>query len=248
MATHRRSPVSSESLDPHVCTPDVRRQVLAHVPFFSQLTHDQIHDIDQRCRVEDFAVGEAVHHAGQTARRLWVVATGTAKLVRPTADGTEVLLDVLRPGDFFGALPVLGTQTYPDSVWPLTPLCVLSLDTETFDGILDTYPSVARAGLTVMAGRLDQAQRHIHRIASATAEQRIAGVLSALAERAGTRRRGTTLIDVPLSRDDLAGMTASASETVSRVLAKLQRDDVIDAGRRWVAVRDLDRLQALATV
>lgn len=249
MAKPRPSPLSVEPSDPHVCTPDVRRRVLAHVPFFAALDPDDIAGIDRRCRVEDFAAGEAVHLAGQRARRLYVVATGTAKVTRSSVEGTEVLLDVARPGDFFGALPVLGSDTYRESVWALTPLCVLSLDVDTFDEILDQHPSVARAGLAVMAGRLEQARAHTHALSAATSEQRIAAALVMLADRAGAPRgHGRILLDLPLSRDDLAALTGTASETVSRVLAKLQRDGVVETGRRWVIVVDLPALRELAVI
>src|SRR3546814_1318655 len=123
MSTPRRSPLTPQLDDPKVCTPDVRQHVLAHVPFFGSLSSEEIADVDRRCRVEDFDAGNAVHHAGQPARLLHVVATGAAKVVRTTIEGAEVLLDIVRPGDFFGTLPVLGSDTYTDSVWALTPLC-----------------------------------------------------------------------------------------------------------------------------
>jgi CRP/FNR family transcriptional regulator, nitrogen oxide reductase regulator len=244
----RRSPVTAEPNDPGSCTTDVRQHVLAHVPFFAGLTPEQIGDIDRRCRVEDFEPGQAVHHVGQPARRLFVIAAGTAKLVRPVLDGTEVLLDLMRPGDFFGALPALGTDTYTDSVWALTPLCVLSLDGASFDKILDEHPSVARSGLRVMAQRLEQAQTHIHAMAAANSQQRIAGALVMLARRVGVRRRDGLLLDLPLARDDLASLTGTASETVSRTLAQLQRDGVINTGRRWIEITDLVELERLATI
>ncbi len=248
MSRSRRSPLTVQSNDPHTCTLDVRQHVLAHVPFFEGLGPEEIASIDRRCRVEDFDAGDAVHHAGQPATRLYVVATGTAKLVRPAIDGTEVLLDVVRPGDFFGALPSLGAHTHTDSAWALTPICVLSLDTTTFDEILDEFPSVARAGLTVMSKRLSQAQSHIHAMAVATSEQRVAAALTMLGRKTGVPRHGQTLLDLPLSREDLAGLTGVTSETVSRVLARLQRDGVIDTGRLWVAIIDDEQLSRLAAM
>src|SRR3546814_5979063 len=228
MSTPRRSPLTPQLDDPKVCTPDVRRHVLAHVPFFGSLSSEEIAEVDRRCRVEDFDAGNAVHHAGQPARLLHVVATGAAKVVRTTLEGTEVLLDIVRPGDFFGTLPVLGSDRYTDSVWALTPLCVLSLDAASFEAILNAHPSVARAGLGVMAARLERAPSHIHAIATATSEQRVAAALVMLAERTGTPRKGSILLDVPLSRDDLASLTGTVSETVSRVLAQLRHVGVID--------------------
>lgn len=244
----KRSPLRIESTDPATCTVDVRRHALAHVPFFSDLSAAELATVDERCRVEDHDAGEPVLHAGDPARRIHVVASGTAKVVRPTLDGTEVLLDIARPGDFFGALPALGAETYGDSVWALTPLCSLSLDAAVFEEILDRHPSVARAGLRVMAQRLEQAQRQVHAVAAASSAQRVAGALVMLAGRVGVRRGERTLLDLPLSRDDLASLTGTASETVSRILAGWQRDGLIDSGRQWIEIVDLPVLEDLAVV
>src|SRR3546814_6820435 len=99
-----------------------------------------------------------------------------------------------------------------------------------------------------MAARLERAQSHIHAIAAATSEQRVAAALVMLAERTGTPRKGSILLDVPLSRDDLASLTGTVSETVSRVLAQLRRAGVIETGRRWVSVTDLDTLRHRAAI
>lgn len=244
----RRTPLSVGHHDAASCTVEVRHRAFARVPFFADLTEADLAEVDRRSRVEDHQAGEAVFHAGQPATSIYVVASGTAKVVRPSLDGTEVLLDIARPGDFFGVLPSLGAVTYADSAWALTPLCVLALDGSAFEEILDEHPSVARAGLRVVAQRLEQAQSHIHAMAAATSEQRVAAALVMLAGRVGVPRSNGLLLDLPLSRDDLASLTGTASETVSRVLARLQRDGLIDSGRRWIAIVDLPALEELAVI
>ncbi len=246
MSTRRRSPVVLPEPDPHSCTVGMRHEVLARTPFLAGLTAAEIDVINEQVQVRNYEAGEAVYHAGRPARRLYVVAVGTAKLSRPTLEGREVLLDVARPGDFLGALPVLGEDEHQESAWAVTALCLLSLAAADFDAILDRHPSVARAGLEVVSRRLRDAQARIHRLSAATAEQRVAAALALLAERAGRPSSGGVLIEVPLARDDLAAMTGSASETVSRVLSRLRRDGVVDTGRRWVRILDPAALATLA--
>src|SRR3546814_12209153 len=90
-----------------------------------------------------------------------------------------------------------------------------------------------------MTARLERAQSHIHAIATATSEQRVAAALVMLAERTGTPRKGSILLDVPPSRDDLASSTGTVSETGSWVLAPLRPAGVIETGRRWASVTEL---------
>lgn len=76
--------------------------------------------------------------------------------------------------------------------------------------------------------------------------QRVATTLLRLVEKFGQDRAGgATLIQLPLSRADLAGMTGSTPESVSRVMSQLRKDGIIESGRRWTSVLDHDRLAAV---
>ncbi|WP_206540533.1 helix-turn-helix domain-containing protein [Corynebacterium sp. LK11] len=61
------------------------------------------------------------------------------------------------------------------------------------------------------------------------------------------RREGPRLVlDVPLTRADIAGLADSTPESVSRVMSKWKREGIIDSGRRWTAIIDEDALADLA--
>lgn len=239
----RRTPLTMPSSDPRACGEVARIRALAAVPFFGGLDHDALHRVDARASMQGIDAEEAVYLAGRRADRLYVVATGTVKLLGTTSEGTEVLLDVLGPGSFLGTLPTIGGATYAESAWALTPGCLLSFTGEQFDAVLTEHPTVARQALAAIGARLRDAQDRIQRSAAASAPVRIASTLLVLAERLGVVEGDRILIDVPLARDDLASLAGCAPETVSRSLARWQRDGVVETGRRWVALR---RPQALA--
>ncbi|QBI21059.1 Crp/Fnr family transcriptional regulator [Egibacter rhizosphaerae] len=246
MSSPRRTPLQIADADPRTCTHDVRVRALARAPLFADLDERSIADVDHRCGMRSVQAGEAIYRAGQPAERLYVLAQGAAKITRPTSEGEELLSDVLAPGDYLGVLPALGEDRYPDSAWALVPACLLSLTGPDLDVVLRNHPSVARAGLAVVGGRLRDSQATAHRLAAATAEQRLAAALLLLADRLGVRRDGGTLINAPIARDDLADLAGCAPETASRTLARLQRDEVLETGRRWIKIADREALEALA--
>lgn len=246
MSSRRQTPLVLPAAEPHACTPELRRRALSRVPFFAHLDGDDLARIDERFVVRDYRVGSPVYLAGQPAERLYVVALGTAKLTRATAEGDEVLLDALRQGDFLGGAPAFGQERYTETAWPLSDACLLSLDAGGVEAVLERYPSVAREGIKALGRRLERAQAAVFRLQAATAEQRVALALQMLAERLGIERGGQTVINAPLGRDELASLAGCAPETASRILARLDRDGVVEAGRRWVGVRDTEALAALA--
>jgi CRP-like cAMP-binding protein len=77
-------------------------------------------------------------------------------------------------------------------------------------------------------------------------EQRVALTLLKLGEKLGRENDSGLLIDVPLSRDELAEMTGTTPETVSRILSQLQNQKIIDSGRQWVTILNRPGLERLA--
>jgi CRP/FNR family transcriptional regulator, nitrogen oxide reductase regulator len=241
----RRVPLTVPTAGPHACPPDVRIQVLGKVPFFAGLDHDELHQVDDRCRVRGLTAGEPLYLEGQPAGNFYVVATGILKTTRLNPDGRETMFDLLVPGDFLGTYPTQGVDHYLDSAWAVTPACVLVLDSRDFTAILQRFPAVTLATLSAVSARLSQAQDAVHRLSAAPVEQRLAATLLLIADKTGDPWQGGTLLQVPLSREDLASMIGARTETVSRVLSAWRADGLIETGRRWVAIKDVPGLQAL---
>ena len=73
-------------------------------------------------------------------------------------------------------------------------------------------------------------------------ESRLAATLLRLAAKLGEQQADRLLIQLPLSRQDLADMTGATVETVSRIMSQFRKQGLIDSGRRWVAILDRDAL------
>lgn len=248
MSQRRKSPVEPESIEPHMCDITMRHNILRHVPFFTMLSDDDIRQINQRFREQGFEPGEPIYYAEDPASRLYVVAAGKVKQMRHTLTGQDVLLDILSEGDFFGSLSVLGDEKYPDTALAQTNVCALSIDAEGFGEILKTHPPVALAVLNITGQRLRDAQEAIRQLSAHSVDQRLAYTLLKLAAKLGEAQDVGMLIQMPLSREDLAAMTGATPETISRIMSQFQKEGWIESGRQWVAVRDSDALAAVAAI
>jgi CRP/FNR family transcriptional regulator, nitrogen oxide reductase regulator len=242
----RRSPVELHSITPQQCTHDVLLMVLHQTPFFAPLLHEDVQQIASRFRQRDYSAGELIHHYGHPAERLEIVAAGTVKLTRPTTTGRDVLLDVLGPGSLCGGIDLLGQETYPDSAMANTDCCILIITPSEFRDILQAYPTAAVAALEYVSGRLRSAHDSIEQLSAYPVERRLAATLIKLGRRLGREDDEGLLIDMPLSRQDLADMTGATVETVSRVLSRFRQDGLINSGRRWVSIVDHPGLERLA--
>jgi len=246
MKPRRKTPLEIKTTEPHMCSVDLRQRLLGQQTFFAQLSPEELILINQNFSETGYEPEDFIYQAGDTVSSLFIVAEGRVKLFQTSAAGKNVLLDLLGPGEFFGSLAVLGTPAYLDTAQAQSHSCVLKISSENFRKILDVYPGVTLKVLDAMSQRLNAANDRFFLISSAPVEKRVAVTLLKLADKFGRKRKPGLLIETPLSRENLAEMTGSTPETVSRVISQFQREGWIDTGRQWIAIQDVSVLQRLA--
>ena len=247
MATRRSTPVKTENVEPQMCSMHTRHKILSRVPLFIQLSAEEVAEVNELFQEQGYRPGESITFAGDPATHLYVVAVGKVKLIRHTLSGQDIVLDMLTPGEFFGSLSVLGDDEYQDTAQAQTNCCVLSITAETFQTVLQDYSSVAVSALNMVTHRLKEAHETVRQLSAYSVEQRIASALLKLAEKVGEQQTEGLLIQVPLSRQDLAEMTGITTETASRVMSQFQKDGFIRTGRQWIAITNAAELESIAT-
>lgn len=241
-----KSPVRLEWLDPAVCSLDYRLRIIGRLPFFRHLPPEAIVEINRLFEDRDVAAEQAIYFEGDPADRLYLVAMGKVKLIRHAASGREVLLDILRGGEYFGNLSLLSGQGYSETAIAQTDCCILQISAPNFEKILNRHPDVTMKVLKAVGQRLEESREIIKQLSLYTVEQRIASALVRLAHKLGEQKQESLLIQLPFSRQDLAAMTGTTVETVSRVMSRFSGEGLISTGRKWVSIDDLNGLEAIA--
>ncbi len=239
------TPVRLEWIDPAVCSVDYRLKIIGRVPFFKHLPPPAIADINRRFRDREIQTGQPVYFEGDPAENLYLVALGKIKLIRHTGSGHDVLLDILHGGDYFGSLSLAAGEAYAESALAQTDGCILQISAGDFKTILGRYPDVTLKVLQAVEQRLQESRRIVEQLSTYSVEQRIAAALLRLAGKLGEQRGEGVLIQLPFSRQDLAAMTGTTTETVSRVMSRLAGQGLIKTGRKWVTLVDRGRLEEL---
>lgn len=238
MKRKRTTPLSQDPISPGQCSPELRGRILGNVPYFRGLSTQALEAVNSCFRAHDYPANTAIYHEDEPANSLFLVAHGKAKLVQHSRSGDEVVLDLLTQGELFGGLAVLGQRRYLQTAVAQTPCCVLAITTTDFRQLLRTYPEIAVAALDAVADDLAAAHDTIREISTLSVEARIASTLLRLADRLGETDQQGTLIQSPLSQQDLAAMIGTTAETASRVISGLRRSGYIETGRQWIRICD----------
>jgi CRP/FNR family transcriptional regulator, nitrogen oxide reductase regulator len=203
------------------------------------------------------AVAAAAHHRtvaphglffrqGEPAAHLYVLLTGEVKLTEIYPDGQEVIHRMIWPGEVFGGIAAWGEMIYPVSAEAMLKSEAFAWEGSAMMRLLERYPSVALNTLHLMIARVHELQNRVMELTMERVEQRLARALRRLAAHVGRRVDRGTLIDLPLSRQDIAELTGTTLYTASRILSHWEALGVVEAGRERVLIVQPERLDAIA--
>jgi CRP-like cAMP-binding protein len=108
------------------------------------------------------------------------------------------------------------------------------------------YPQLAINSLSILATRIQEFQDRFREIATERVERRIARALLRLASQTGRKLEHGILIDISLTRQDLAEMTGTTLYTVSRTLSQWEKDGLVSSQREQVTILSPHKLVVLA--
>lgn len=221
--------------------------VLAGVPLFKGLNAAALAEVASHARRVRAAANRTFFREGEPARLFYVLRRGRVKFTQISAEGHEVILRVVAPGEPFGGVSAF----VENAVYPVTARALDPSEADAWDGtrilaLMERFPQIAINAARLIADRLHELQRQHRELMTERVERRIARALLRLAENAGRRVERGIEIDFPLSRQDLAQMTGTTLFTVSRTLSAWEHAGLIDAGRRRVTVLQPHRLVRIA--
>ncbi|HEY7856601.1 MAG TPA: Crp/Fnr family transcriptional regulator [Terriglobales bacterium] len=219
------------------------QQILGATQLFAALDPSELNALAARCRRQSFARGETLFHEGQACRGLYIVITGRVRIFKTSAGGREQVLAVEGPGASVAELPVFDGGAYPASGGALEPTEALFLAGEELRALCLERPEVALKLLRNAGARLRRLVGLIEELSFATVRHRLSALLL---RQAVTGRKGPRGVVFPLpgSHQEIASRIGTVRELVSRNLARLQAQGLIEVHDHEVTLLDRDGLEA----
>ncbi len=225
---------------------DAQAELLGRVALFSSLDRGALQHVASAAHLRQVGAGSTFFREGDQATSFFVVQAGSIKLTQLTPEGHQVVLRLIGPGDAFGGIAVFAATTYPVTAEAVTDVSAFEWPGDVMGALMERYPRLAIGALRFVAARLHELQVQYRQLATERVERRIARALVRLTQQAGRRTDGGILIDLPLSREDIAQMTGTTLYTVSRVLSRWEADGILDTGRQRIVVVKAHALMSVA--
>lgn len=200
------------------------------VPIFSNLTQEEMLEVAAITTDRIYEKGEMVYTAGDEGKKLYVIHTGKVKISRFTESGKEQVIRILGPGQFMGELSLFSQEPMQDygEVIEKANMCII--DGDKLKELMGKYPSITFKVMEELSKRLDKAENLIENINHYSVEKRLSQALLELSNDKG-------VINLEISKKDLASNIGMSQETLSRKLSAFQELGIIELiGHRKIVV------------
>ena len=195
-------------------------------------------------REHQAAAGKTLFVEGQPADGLWAVKEGLVHIIKHGPEGREIVLEIIPPGELFGAVVALEDRPYPASAVAAEDSVVWRMPASLARELCQKYPTLRAAILDQVTSRLRGAHERLRSLALERVEQRLARMVLTLAEKIGQEKDGVAVLNV--TRQELADMIGTTVESTIRVTSKWQQAGIVSSSRHQLGLTDPVMLRKIA--
>ena len=178
-----------------------------------------------------------VYREGDEPTRVYFVRAGRVKTVKATEGDKELITGLYGPGEFFGYLALLDQTPHADSAVAVEDSELVFIPKADFTQLLERNPEVSQQFMRLLAGRVSERETLLLTMAYSSIRRRVADTLLQLHEQAGPGG------SIQVSRDDVAAMVGTASESLIRTLSEFKQDGLVELTPKTIRVLAPEKLR-----
>lgn len=188
--------------------------------------------------------GEALFEEGEHINGLFCIKDGICKVSKMSENGRNQIIDLVQKGDLIGERSLISDETANLTAVALNDVEVCFIPKEEIIKDLEKNPNFTMGVLKDMANTLKTADNVIVDMAQKTVKQRLAETLLNLHKKFGTNENGN--LDIYLSREDIANIIGTATESAIRLLSNFKKEKLITFHSKEIEILDTKNLEKIA--
>ncbi len=214
--------------------------------FFADLPDIEIDFIDKHSKLIEVGRNENIFKEDAKPFALFCLFDGKVKLYKTGEEGKEQIVRFANTRDIIGYRALLSGDNYRCSASAIVDSTLLSIPKEVIEEVFDRNLHMYRVFLKLLANDLRQAEVTITDLAQKPVRERVAECILLLKETYDVDPEG--YINVKLSREEMASIVGTATETVIRLLSEFKKDEIIAMDIRRIRILDMEKLVRTARV
>ena len=201
---------------------------------------DDLKKLSEQRDVRTYKKKEHIYTETGYPRGIYFVVKGKVKTYKTHEGGKELITGLFKDGDFFGYLPLLEDNRYSDSAMTLDDSEVCLIPKEDFIALVYKNSEVSRKFIKMLSDNLHDKEEQLLQLAYNSVRKRVAEALVTICNR--YKKDGEQKFSMNISREDLANLAGTATETTIRTLSDFKEEGLIDIKGKTIAVEFYDKL------
>lgn len=203
-------------------------------------TLDELKTLSENQKTKEFVKKDFVYLEGGTPRSFYYIKQGQIKTIKTSKEGKEFITSVYNAGDFFGYMALFTDHEYAESAVVLENSELAIIPKEDFFKLIENNRDIAYQFIKILANNVEEKEKDLLNIAYNTMRKRVAEGLIKFYEKLTSENK-----ELSVTRDDLANLVGTATETVIRTLTEFKEDGLISANGRKIIINDIEKLKNL---
>lgn len=215
-----------------------RAEILKKSLIFSSLKEDELDELSQLAIERNYKPDDFIFWEEDPPDYFYIIIEGRIKVLKYSSSGKEFIIAFFGPGEMFGEVAVFENKPYPASSQAMVDTKILRIKKEDFLTFLSSRPRIALSIINILGGRLRDAQGRLKDLAGERVEQRLARTLLMLSSKIGPT--------LPFTRQEIADMAGTTTETAIRVTGQLKERGIINSVRGKIIILNETKLKLLS--
>ena len=220
---------------------------IRNVSLFKDLADAEYKELEPYLASVSFKKREEIFSEGDQPEWFYLVLNGKVKITKLSQDGKEIILEVISPTDIFGGVAVIRGFPYPANAVAMEDCTVLRISRKNLMRIVDRFPNIMYHVALQLGDRMKSSYESLKNIALERVEARIAALLLKLAGKVGVKRKDGILVDMRLTKQDVADMVGTTVETSIRTFSKFKKQGLITESDGKFVIADKESLEAFSS-
>ncbi|MDK2978953.1 MAG: family transcriptional regulator, polysaccharide utilization system transcription regulator [Bacteroidales bacterium] len=211
---------------------------------FKHLSPEEHLKVEQEKVCNSYKRGSIIYHEGSRTNGFYCINSGVLKIYKTGIDGREQIIAFAKKGDIIGYRSILSNELACSSAKVIEDAILCFIPGETLISLVKTNGNFSIAMMQQTCKELGEANSFITDIAQKTVRERLAEVLLNLKEIFDLDEG--QILQISLTREELANIVGTATESVIRLLSEFKQDRLIDLNGRKIKILDIKRLEKIS--
>jgi CRP/FNR family transcriptional regulator len=220
---------------------------LHNISLFKNLSDEELKELGAYLAAASYKKKETIFSEGEPPDWFYIVSSGKVKITKISHEGKEIILEVISPNDIFGGVAVLKNFPYPANAVAMEDTEVIKISRKNLMRLVDRFPNLMYCIALQLGDRMKSSYDSLKNIALERVEARIAALLLKLAGKVGVETKDGLLIDMRLTKQDVADMVGTTVETSIRTFSKFKKEGLVVDADGKIIIKDREGLAALSS-